>query len=146
MRSLFWFMASTLLFAPALAGAAPCRDHNPQRNAYFGDLHVHTAFSLDAIMQDTRTDPTDAYRYARGEAIGIPPYGDDGKPLRMVVIGRPLDFMAVTDHAEMLGETRMCHTEGMDGYWSPYCMGLRWIPRWAGILFARTALERTSCT
>ena len=120
---------------------APCGDSNPLRSAYFGDLHVHTTLSLDASMQDTRTRPADAYRYARGEAIGIPPYDDAGEALKKTQIDRPLDFAAVTDHAEMLGENRICHTEGMEGYWSLYCIGLRWVPRWAGILFARTASQ-----
>lgn len=116
-----------------------CGPGNPLREAWFGDLHVHTALSLDASMQDTRTRPADAYRYARGEAIDIPPYSDDGVALNQAQIGRPLDFAAVTDHAEMLGENRICHTPGMQGYWSPYCMGLRWMPRVAGLLFAHTA-------
>lgn len=131
-------IAIAAIFASA-AGASDCGQANPLRSAYFGDLHVHTTFSLDAIMQDTRTTPADAYRYARGEAIGVPPYAEDGKPLRTVQIGRPLDFMGVTDHAEMMGETRICHTEGMEGYDSLYCMGLRWVPRLAGILFSSTA-------
>lgn len=122
-------------------GSSRCKHFNPDRTAFFGDFHVHTALSLDAIMQDTRTQPDDAYRYARGETIGIPPYRDDGTPFSTATIDRPLDFVAVTDHAEMLGETRICHTPGMEGYWSYQCIALRWIPRWAGIIFARTASE-----
>ena len=33
----------------------------------FGDLHVHTALSLDAATQGTINRPDDAYRYAMGE-------------------------------------------------------------------------------
>ena len=116
-----------------------CADHNPLRTAYFGDLHVHTSLSLDASMQDTRTRPADAYRYARGEAIAIPPYDNNGVALRQARISRPLDFAAVTDHAELLGENRICHNKGMSGYWSLQCMALRWIPRWGGILLSHTA-------
>jgi len=68
----------------------------PERNAYFGDLHVHTSWSFDAYVDGTRTTPDHAYRYAKGEAIP----DRDGT---MVTIGTPLDFMAVTDHAEYLG-------------------------------------------
>mgnify|MGYP000423258273 CR=1 FL=1 len=50
-----------------------CTDYNPAtRNAYFGDTHVHTAASLDANLQGTRLRTADAYRFARGEEMGLP--------------------------------------------------------------------------
>jgi hypothetical protein len=99
----------------------PCAAHDPQRNLYFGDLHVHTTFSQDASTQGTRNTPRDAYRFARGERIGLQPYDDGGRPLRSLQIGRPLDFAAVTDHAEMLGETEICKTPGLPGHDSWVC-------------------------
>ena len=70
----------------------------PRRSAYFGDLHVHTMYSLDAfMMKSLRTTPDDAYRFAKGEAIAHPRGG------RLQLSGPPLDFLAVTDHAEFLG-------------------------------------------
>jgi hypothetical protein len=38
----------------AVAGSSSpvCSTHNPERNAYFGDLHVHTAISADAVAYD----------------------------------------------------------------------------------------------
>ena len=69
---------------------------NPDKNAYFGDLHVHTANSLDAYTFGTITSPTDAYRYAQGDAI-LHPSG------YQIQLSRPLDFYAVTDHAYFLG-------------------------------------------
>ena len=69
---------------------------NPLRNAYFGDLHVHTNFSYDAFLNGTRATPDDAYRYARGEPLTHPA----GFEIRLEA---PLDFYAVTDHASFLG-------------------------------------------
>ena len=54
-----------------LAAAADCVDRNPLRNAYFGDLHIHTRFSMDAYTGDTPATPREAYRFARGESIEI---------------------------------------------------------------------------
>ncbi len=67
-----------------------------ERNAYFGDLHIHTRFSFDAFTFGTRATPDDAYRYARGEAIKHPAGFD-------IQLDRALDFYAVTDHARYLG-------------------------------------------
>jgi hypothetical protein len=75
------------------ADARPPR--NPLRNAYFGDLHLHSGYSMDAFAMGTRTTPDDAYRYAMGETVEY-----FGKPQKRLV---PLDFLALTDHAEYLG-------------------------------------------
>jgi len=72
------------------------RQYNPDRNAYFGDLHVHTGYSFDAYAFGTIATPYDAYRYARGEAIDHP----SGY---QVQLRQPLDFYAVTDHAMFMG-------------------------------------------
>ena len=42
---------------------------NPEKNVYFGDLHVHASNSFDAYTFGTLASPSDAYRYAQGEAI-----------------------------------------------------------------------------
>ncbi|RMF22492.1 MAG: DUF3604 domain-containing protein, partial [Deltaproteobacteria bacterium] len=73
----------------------PCTDYDPLRRPFFGDLHVHTAFSQDASTQGTRNTPRDAYRFARGERLGIQPYDATGRPLRSIRLARPLDFAAV---------------------------------------------------
>src|SRR5688572_13894740 len=76
------------------------KDHipfNPQREAYYGDLHLHTSYSFDAyLLAGTRVDPDGAYRFARGE----PRIFLDEEVRRT---SPPLDFMAVTDHAEVMG-------------------------------------------
>jgi len=46
---------------------------NPERDAYFGETHVHTSWSFDAyVFGNTVTGPTDAYKYAMGETIKHP--------------------------------------------------------------------------
>ena len=116
---------------------AACADYNPYRSPHYGDTHVHTARSLDAGIQDTRTTPYQAYLFARGERIGIQPWSPDdpseerglthmlplspataepdyrATPLRSLQLGRPLDFAMVSDHAEFFGEVRVCGEKGV---------------------------------
>ncbi len=68
-----------------------------ERSLFFGDLHVHSSWSLDAFFSGVTARPRDAYRYARGEAIDHV----SGEPIQLT--GPPLDFIALTDHAEYLG-------------------------------------------
>ena len=114
---------------------APCRDYTPTRRPLFGDLHVHTARSQDASTQDTRTSPRDAYRFARGESLGIQPHTDDGKPMRRVQLERPLDFAAITDHAEQIGEVHICNTPDHPTYDTLACRFYRAWPRAAFFVF-----------
>ncbi len=102
-----------------------CADFDPRRRPFFGDTHVHTAYSFDARGQDTRNTPRDAYRFAKGEPLGIQPYDDEGNPTRTIQIDRPLDWTAVSDHAEFLGEVRICRTPGTWSYWHPVCIAHR---------------------
>ncbi|OCC23492.1 hypothetical protein MB02_12580 [Croceicoccus estronivorus] len=77
------------------ASVAPVLAENPDRNAYFGELHLHTALSFDAYIMGARVGLDDAYRFARGDEINMM-----GRPIRRDV---PLDFISVTDHAEQMG-------------------------------------------
>jgi hypothetical protein len=113
----------------------PCTDFFPLRKPFFGDTHVHTAWSFDASAQDTRNRPVDAYGFARGEPLGIQPYDDDGLAGRELQIDRPLDFTAITDHSEFFGEMRMCATPGMPGYWHPVCILHRKFPSMSFLTF-----------
>jgi hypothetical protein len=110
---------------------ASCAHYDPLRTPFFGDLHVHTRYSLDASTQGTRTSPRQAYDYARGGVLGLQPFGPDGQPGRTSQLDRPLDFAAVTDHAELFGETQICSTPGEDGYDSVVCKVYRRWPRLA---------------
>ncbi len=102
-----------------------CADRNPQRNVYFGDLHVHTALSFDSYAFDIRNTPEDAYRFARGEAVELPPLDGEGRGTQSLQLDRPLDFAAVTEHAEFLGEVDICLSPGSDGYDAALCEQFR---------------------
>ena len=71
-----------------------------ERRVYWGDLHIHTSLSSDAFTMGVRAVPDDVYRFAKGKTIE---HGA-GYPVTIV---RPLDFAAVTDHAEYLGQARL---------------------------------------
>lgn len=120
----------------------PCASNLAHRQPFFGDLHVHTRYSLDASTQGTRTTPEQAYRFARGERIGIQPWADDGRALRSLQLRRPLDFAMVSDHAELLGEVHLCNTPGLEGYRSWQCLLYRHWPRGAYYLFNYMASMR----
>jgi hypothetical protein len=107
----------------------PCRAYDPSRQPFFGDTHVHTALSFDAWVQGSRGRPDDAYRFAKGGEIGVQPFAEDGTPAKVVRLQRPLDFAVVTDHAELLGETRICATPGTEGYDSWVCRLIRFTPK-----------------
>ena len=81
--------------APADPYSPYVNDHFPQ-NVYFGDTHLHTAWSADAGMAGATPGPDVAYRIARGEVVESQTAG----PFKLI---RPLDFIVVADHAENLG-------------------------------------------
>ncbi|MCG8455570.1 MAG: DUF3604 domain-containing protein, partial [Holophagales bacterium] len=115
-----------------------CRHYNPKKTALFGSTHLHTGLSFDASISfvdfwnprypgqlELGNNPRSAYRFAKGEgSIQLPqpsgvqrpgePLG--GGPSRSPTIDRPLDWGAVTDHAEFFGVMGICkgliETEG----------------------------------
>jgi len=90
---------------------------NPLKDAYFGETHVHTSYSLDAYIGGTRLTPNDAYRFAEGETVIV-----NGQPRHLE---RPLDFAAVTDHAEFIGEMYSAQNTSAAGYDNPLLVELR---------------------
>jgi hypothetical protein len=138
-RAIGMALAAALAAATTAADAAdsfrvtekrePCAARSPLRSPFFGDLHVHTSFSQDASTQGTRNGPREAYRFARGEELGIQPYDDEGRAQRSRKLARPLDFAAVTDHAELLGEVEICRTPRLAGHRSFMCWIYREYPR-----------------
>lgn len=108
-----------------VAARSPCSASYPEGRAWFGDLHVHTGYSMDARSRDMLGTPDDAYRFARGEVIGLGPFDAERRGARQVQLDVPLDFAAVTDHAEWIGEIVVCTEPGTPGYDSNACSAYR---------------------
>jgi Protein of unknown function (DUF3604) len=101
----------------------PCADFTLTRSPYFGDLHVHTRYSADAYISGTRGTPRDAYAFARGARVVTP--DENEAQTREVEIDRPLDFAAVTDHSEFIGEVTLCIDPTSAAYDAEICQQLR---------------------
>ena len=90
---MFWKLSITVAVSLSLYAGASA--DIPTR-AYFGDTHLHTAFSPDAGLAGTSVGPEGAYRFALGETVT----SNTGQQARLK---RPLDFLVIADHAENLG-------------------------------------------
>jgi hypothetical protein len=75
---------------------SPYAQRNFPSNVYWGETHLHTGLSLDAGLFGCILDHEDAYRFARGEEV------TSSTGLK-VKLGRPLDFIVVADHSDMMG-------------------------------------------
>lgn len=62
----------------------------------WGELHLHTSWSADAIAAGTRVGPNEALRYAEGKEIT----SSTGQAVRL---SRPYDWMMVADHSDAMG-------------------------------------------
>ena len=78
------------------ASYSPYAGRNFPARPFFGDTHLHTAFSMDAGAFGARLSPRDAYRFARGEEVTA----SSGQPAKL---SRPLDFLVITDHSDNMG-------------------------------------------
>ncbi len=121
--SLFSFLCLGI-FATASGALAQTTEadapKNPLKDAYFGEQHVHTGVSMDAFIGGNRLTPDDAYRFAKGEEMMV-----NGKMHR---IKRPLDFVAITDHSEFMGEAYSLMNPGAPGYDDPIAKEFRDAP------------------
>ena len=118
------FSASPVAPDFAAATREPCAEKHPLKRAYFGDLHVHTAVSYDSAAFGNIATPGDAYRFAQGGELQLRLRGEEGAPDEQIPaakLERPLDFAAVTDHAENMAAARICLTPGKAGYASLPC-------------------------
>ena len=86
-----------------------CSGYAPQKQAFFGETHLHTNMSADASTRLVPTTPRQAYAFAKGE--GPVDLVDENGRIRkenQITIDRPLDWGAVTDHSEFFSEMGLC--------------------------------------
>lgn len=99
--SLYKYLLPMLLVAEVASAANAQPVTVGERQLLWGDTHLHSSYSMDAYLFQNRTaDPDTAYRYAKGYPV-IHPYHR-----ARVQIGTPLDFLVVSDHAELMGVTK----------------------------------------
>jgi len=91
-------MPSAEDLAPLYPGTtySPYADRPFPSGLYWGETHLHTGLSLDAGLFGNILGHEDAYRFARGEQVT----SSSGLPAKL---GRPLDWLVITDHSDMMG-------------------------------------------
>jgi hypothetical protein len=87
---------AALVVQPSARAETPAATKHP----YFGELHIHSSWSVDAYVFGTRLGPEDATKYAMGQPVTHP----GGF---VVQLARPLDFTVVMDHSEYTGALAM---------------------------------------
>jgi len=75
---------------------SPWAERSFPSQLYWGETHLHTGLSLDAGLFGNTTGHDTAYRLARGEEV----ISAGGQPVKL---SRPLDFLVITDHSDMMG-------------------------------------------
>jgi hypothetical protein len=134
-----WVILLSLLGSlSAQSSEAPCAVSSDTKLPFFGDLHIHTRYSFDSYLSNQKNDPDGAYEYAKGQVITLPnAYGDQTVSAQ---IDRPIDFAAVTDHGQFLGEVALCDSHwSQAAWWAPVCLMSRaqnlWIQLYAASLW-----------
>ena len=100
----------------------------------FGDLHVHTNISSDAYLFGNRMDMDTAYRIAKGES-------KKSRTGERVELTRPLDFAALTDHAEGFGRRIACDSADISDAGREQCEEME-TPSLIGFLKMRSRAEQ----
>lgn len=77
-------------------GYSPYAGRNFPRWPLWGEIHLHTSWSPDAIAAGTRVGPDEALQFAKGGEIT----SSTGQKVRL---SRPYDYMMVADHSDALG-------------------------------------------
>lgn len=99
----------TRILATVLLTLTCTSSWSAERQLLWGDTHLHTNYSFDAFLNDNLTaDPDTAYRWAKGQPV-IHPFNRT-----RVQIGTPLDFLVVSDHAELMGALRDIYYNGVN--------------------------------
>ncbi|MBK3517807.1 DUF3604 domain-containing protein [Carboxylicivirga marina] len=75
---------------------SPYAKRNFPNNVYWGETHLHTGVSLDAGLFGNVLGHEDAYRLCKGEEI-------TSSTGLSVKLGRPLDWVVITDHSDLMG-------------------------------------------
>ena len=78
------------------AAYSPYAKRSFPSRVFWGDTHLHTGLSLDAGLFGNTLGHDEAYRFARGEEV----VSSTGLPVKL---SRPLDWLVITDHSDMMG-------------------------------------------
>ncbi|MGI9296000.1 MAG: DUF3604 domain-containing protein, partial [Pseudomonadales bacterium] len=100
------------------ANSAIADDVRFRKRPLFGDLHIHTQYSLDSYIMRNKNGPDEAYRFAQGKKIKLA----GGKTIQLAT---PLDFAAVTDHSEWFGELALLEDPKQPYFGHPDAVGIR---------------------
>ncbi len=114
---------ATKTTSPATTGGNPLM-------VYYGDLHVHTSLSFDSYIFYNANGPAEAYEFARGDkSLNLATSGPDDatvpNPTQQPQLNPSLDFAAVTDHGEFLGELNVCLDKDSEVYQDDFCIRTR---------------------
>ncbi len=100
----------------------------------WGNTHVHTSYSFDAGLSGTTLGPDDLFKFASGGEVVVA----NGQRAKL---DRPLDWLAITDHAEYLGVSDQIQTGNPDLLANP--VGKHWFDmhKAGGAEAIKTAIE-----
>ena len=116
-RLLTGFLLSLPFMVVAGDDFSPYTNKEIPREVFFGDTHLHSNLSFDAVGFGVTLGPDAAFRFSSGERV----VASNGEPAQL---SRPLDFVLLADHAESLGVMKLVK-EG-----DPRVMGNKTLAQW----------------